>query len=144
MKNIIMSEKFQKLSETLVSQVIESIKFDTNGLVPAIAQDEDTKEVLMMAWMNDDAIKETLDTGMACYFSRSRSKLWRKGEESGHVQILKEFRIDCDADTILLIVDQKGVACHTGRPNCFFKKVDDGSIKIISEVLSDPKTVSKK
>tara|TARA_B100000676_G_C17987115_1_gene792603 strand:+ start:507 stop:941 length:435 start_codon:yes stop_codon:yes gene_type:complete len=144
LKKIIMSETSHKLSETLIRKVIESIKFDANGLVPAIAQDEDTKEVLMMAWMNGDAIKETLDSGMACYYSRSRSKLWRKGEESGHVQILKEFRIDCDADTILLIVDQKGVACHTGRPNCFFKKVDDGSIKIISEVLIDPKTVYKK
>tara|TARA_Y100001934_G_scaffold254245_1_gene319936 strand:- start:3548 stop:3982 length:435 start_codon:yes stop_codon:yes gene_type:complete len=144
LKKIIMSETSHKLSETLIRKVIESIKFDANGLVPAIAQDEDTKEVLMMAWMNGDAIKETLVSGMACYYSRSRSKLWRKGEESGHVQILKEFRIDCDADTILLIVDQKGVACHTGRPNCFFKKVDDGSIKIISEVLIDPKTVYKK
>src|SRR5207248_11485425 len=95
--------------------VIAVIAFDGNGLVPAIAQQHDTGEVLMMAWMNREAVAETLATGRVCYWSRSRNRLWRKGETSGQRQHLKEFRIDCDGDTILLLVDQEGVACHTGR-----------------------------
>jgi phosphoribosyl-AMP cyclohydrolase len=101
--------------------VLEAIRFDANGLVPAIAQQHDTGEVLMMAWMNVESVRETLATGQVCYFSRSRGKLWRKGETSGQTQRLKELRVDCDGDTLLLLVHQDGVACHTGRRNCFFR-----------------------
>ena len=108
------------------ASVIDAITFDSNGLVPAIAQQHDTGEVLMMAWMNTDSVAETLDTGRVCYWSRSRQSLWRKGESSGQIQQLVEMRIDCDADTLLLLVDQTGVACHTGRRSCFFRAVRDG------------------
>lgn len=119
--------------------ILDAIRFDNSGLVPAIAQQFDTGEVLMMAWMNRDAIAETLKTGRVCYWSRSRAKLWRKGETSGQEQALKEFRWDCDGDTVLLQVDQKGVACHTGRHNCFFNAVRDGTAEVIAEVEVDPK-----
>ena len=119
-------------------EVISSIKFDSNGLVPAIAQQFDSGEVLMMAWMNADALAETLDTGRVCYWSRSRQSLWRKGETSGQTQSLKEMIIDCDNDTLLLKVDQIGVACHTGRRSCFFSAVRDGSLITIAEQLVDP------
>jgi phosphoribosyl-AMP cyclohydrolase len=102
-------------ADDTIEQALAKIAFDGDGLVPAIAQQYDTGEVLMMAWMNADAVRETLATGAACYWSRSRGKLWRKGESSGQTQALKELRIDCDGDTLLLQVDQKGVACHTGR-----------------------------
>ena len=105
----------------------------------AIAQQFDTGEVLMMAWMNRDAVTETLQTGKVCYWSRSRGKLWRKGESSGQTQTLKDFRWDCDADTVLILVDQVGVACHTGRRNCFFNAVRDGDPAEIAEVEIDPK-----
>jgi phosphoribosyl-AMP cyclohydrolase len=108
--------------------VLVAISFDANGLVPAIAQQHDTGEVLMMAWMNADSVRETLATGQVCYFSRSRGKLWRKGETSGQIQHLKELRIDCDGDTLLLLVDQRGVACHTGRRNCFFRAARNGGL----------------
>jgi phosphoribosyl-AMP cyclohydrolase len=97
------------------------LRFDDNGLIPAIAQQHDTGEVLMMAWMNREAVDETLRTGWVCYYSRSRKALWRKGDSSGHTQRLVDFRIDCDEDTILLLVDQTGVACHTGQRSCFFR-----------------------
>ncbi len=119
--------------------IITKLKFSDDGLVPAIAQQHDTGEVLMMAWMNAQAVRETLTTGRVCYFSRSRQSLWRKGESSGQVQTLKKFRIDCDQDTILLLVDQVGVACHTGRRNCFFEEVNsDGEVSIIADVEIDP------
>lgn len=118
--------------------VLDAIAFNADGLVPAIAQQFDTGEVLMMAWMNRDAVAETLETGRACYWSRSRKKLWRKGETSGQIQTLKDFRWDCDADTVLLLVDQTGVACHTGRRNCFFNAVRDGKTKVIADVEADP------
>src|SRR5438874_9444486 len=112
------------------------------GLVPAIAQDAETGEVLMLAWMNKDAFEETLRTGRACYFSRSRNKLWRKGEESGHVQEVRGVFLDCDADTILLKVKQiGGAACHEGYKSCFFRKVEDGELKTIAERVFDPKAV---
>ncbi|WP_169568790.1 phosphoribosyl-AMP cyclohydrolase [Sneathiella limimaris] len=114
------------------------LKFNSDGLIPAIAQQHDTGEVLMMAWMNRDAIDETLQTGQVCYWSRSRKGLWRKGESSGQVQKLVKFRVDCDGDTILLLVDQKGVACHTGRRNCFYNEVSDGQVSIIADVEIDP------
>jgi phosphoribosyl-AMP cyclohydrolase len=116
-----------------------------NGLVPAIAQDAETGEVLMLAWMNREAYEETLRTGRAVYYSRSRGKLWRKGEESGHVQEVREILIDCDADTILLKVHQVGgAACHEGYKSCFFRKVEDGDLKVVATRVFDPKVVYKK
>ena len=123
------------------AEVLTAIAFDADGLVPVIAQQHDTGEVLMMAWMNREAIAETLRTGQACYWSRSRNRLWRKGEKSGQSQRLVELRIDCDNDTVLLLVDQTGVACHTGRRSCFFRAVRDGRLEIISEVEIDPETL---
>ena len=122
-----------------VPAVVEAITFNADGLVAAIAQQYDTGEVLMMAWMNRDAVAETLGSGRVCYWSRSRDKLWRKGETSGQVQVLKDFRWDCDADTVLVQVDQEGVACHTGRRNCFFNAVREGKPAVIAEVEVDPK-----
>jgi len=121
-----------------IDTVVESLKYNDDGLIPAIAQQHDTGEVLMMAWMNEAAVRETLKTGKVCYWSRSRGKLWRKGESSGQVQTLKELRWDCDADTLLLQVDQAGVACHTGRRNCFYNAVRNGEVKKIAEVEIDP------
>jgi len=118
--------------------VVDAIAFNADGLVPAIAQQFDSGEVLMMAWMNRDAVAETLRTGRVCYWSRSRRRLWRKGETSGQTQVLKEFRWDCDADTVLVLVDQTGVACHTGRRNCFFNAVREGKPAVIAEVEVDP------
>ncbi|PHS78173.1 MAG: phosphoribosyl-AMP cyclohydrolase [Rhodospirillaceae bacterium] len=114
------------------------LKYNADGLIPAIAQQHDTGEVLMMAWMNSDAVIETLTTGRVCYYSRSRSKLWRKGESSGQVQMLNDFRWDCDDDTVLLQVDQKGVACHTGRHNCFYNAVRENQATVIADVEIDP------
>ena len=122
------------------------VDFDkSGGLVPAIAQDAATGEVLMLAWMNRDAFEETVRTGRAVYFSRSRNKLWRKGEESGNVQEVKEIRLDCDTDTILLRVNQiGGAACHEGYKSCFFRKLEAGELKVIAERVFDPKQVYKK
>ncbi len=119
-------------TDTQANAVLAAISFDANGLVPAIAQQHDTGEVLMMAWMNADAIRETLATGRVCYFSRSRNRLWRKGESSGQTQHLKDFRIDCDGDTLLLLVQQDGVACHTGRRNCFYRAAREGVVTEIA------------
>jgi phosphoribosyl-AMP cyclohydrolase len=119
------------------------LKFNDDGLIPAIAQQHDTGEVLMMAWMNRDAVAETLLTGRVCYYSRSRQRLWRKGESSGQEQALRELRWDCDADTLLMLVDQKGVACHTGRRSCFFNAVRDGEITVIIEPEVNPKELYK-
>ncbi len=118
--------------------VTDALKYTGDGLVPAIAQQHDSGEVLMMAWMNRESIAETLRTGVVCYWSRSRGKLWRKGETSGQVQTLVDFRWDCDGDTLLLLVDQKGVACHTGRHNCFFNAIRDGAPAVIADVEIDP------
>lgn len=126
------------MSDDVAGKVIGELAFNADGLVPVIAQQADTGEVLMMAWMNADAVRETLTTGRVCYWSRSRGALWRKGESSGQIQTLKEFRWDCDSDTVLLQVDQTGVACHTGRRNCFFNAVRDGEIVVIAEVEKDP------
>jgi phosphoribosyl-AMP cyclohydrolase len=117
----------------------------SSGLVPAIAQDYDTGEVLMLAWMNREAYEETLRTNRAVYFSRSRNKLWRKGEESGHVQEVHGVFVDCDADTILLKVKQLGgAACHEGYKSCFFRQVEGDGLKVIAERVFDPKAVYKK
>jgi phosphoribosyl-AMP cyclohydrolase len=118
--------------------VLEKLPFSQQGLIPAIAQQHDTGEVLMMAWMNRESIEETLSTGRVCYFSRSRQKLWRKGETSGQVQHLKEMRLDCDGDTLLLIVDQTGPACHTGRKSCFYNLIKDDKVIVDAEPLIDP------
>ena len=105
---------------------INEVNFDANGLVPVIAQEYGTNKVLMFAWMNHEALQLTAETKQAVYWSRSRHKLWRKGEESGHQQLVHEIRLDCDEDVILIIVEQiGGIACHTGRHHCFFKKLDD-------------------
>jgi phosphoribosyl-AMP cyclohydrolase len=115
------------------------------GLVPAIAQDAETGAVLMLAWMNREAFEETLRTGRAVYFSRSRGKLWRKGEESGHVQEVRGIYVDCDADTILLKVHQiGGAACHEGYQSCFFRKVDGERLQVIAERVFDPRSVYRK
>jgi phosphoribosyl-AMP cyclohydrolase len=119
-------------------ELLALVSFNADGLVPAIAQQHDTGEVLMMAWMNRDAIDETLNTGRVCYYSRSRAGLWRKGETSGQIQHLKELRVDCDGDTLLLLVDQTGVACHTGRRSCFYRAAKDGTVVTILEVETTP------
>lgn len=106
--------------------MLDTLHFGDHGLIPAIAQQHDTGEVLMLAWMNRESIAETLRTGRVCYWSRSRQALWRKGETSGQVQRLVELRLDCDGDTLLLLVDQHGVACHTGRRSCFYRAARDG------------------
>ncbi|WP_448187635.1 phosphoribosyl-AMP cyclohydrolase [Azospirillum sp. sgz301742] len=120
------------------SDVLAAIRFNDDGLVPAIAQQVGSGEVLMMAWMNRAAVVETLTTGRVCYWSRSRKGLWRKGETSGQTQHLKEFRVDCDGDTLLLMVQQDGVACHTGRRACFFRAVRDGALVTVMDVATDP------
>jgi phosphoribosyl-AMP cyclohydrolase len=116
----------------------------TDGLLPAIAQSASTGEVLMLAWMNSEAYAETLQTGYATYYSRSRKRLWRKGEESGHRQAVRDIRIDCDADTILLSVDQQGAACHEGYPTCFFRKRTEEGWQIDQTRLVDPATLYDK
>jgi phosphoribosyl-AMP cyclohydrolase len=126
---------------TEADAVVKAITFDSNGLVPAIAQQHDTGEVLMMAWMNEAAVRETIATRRVCYFSRSRGRLWRKGETSGQAQRLIDLRIDCDGDTLLVLVDQDGVACHTGRRNCFFQAWRDGSLQPIADVQIPPEAL---
>jgi len=123
---------------------LDEINWDVNGLVPAIAQDYKTGKVLMVAWMNREALQQTSDTKQAVYWSRSRSKLWRKGEESGHTQKVHEIRVDCDEDVILLSVEQiGGIACHTGRHNCFFKKLENGNWKTVEPVIKNPEDIYK-
>jgi phosphoribosyl-AMP cyclohydrolase len=124
-----------------IERALSDIKFDRDGLVPAIAQQHDTGEILMVAWMNRDAVRTSLTEGRACYWSRSRAKLWRKGETSGQVQLLRELRIDCDGDTVLLLVDQRGVACHTGRRSCFFRAWRDGGWAVIAAPQVPPATL---
>lgn len=123
------------------SQVLEHISWNADSLIPAIAQQYDTREVLMLAWMNLAALKETLESGRVCYWSRSRQQLWRKGESSGQIQELREMRFDCDGDTLLLLVDQTGPACHTGRRTCFFNLAQGDKLMVDKPVLIDPKTL---
>ena len=121
---------------------LDEINWDANGLIPAIAQEHSTGKILMVAWMNREALQLTYDTRQAVYWSRSRNKLWRKGEESGHIQKVHEIRVDCDEDVILLSVDQiGGIACHTGRHNCFFKKLENDQWLIDQPVIKDPKDI---
>ncbi len=113
-----------------LESILSEIKFNADGLVPAIAQAADSGKVLMLAWMNIDALRETIQSGRVCYFSRSRNALWRKGETSGHTQLLVSLRIDCDGDTILLEVEQAGPACHTNRPSCFYLHLKGDSVEV--------------
>jgi phosphoribosyl-AMP cyclohydrolase len=126
----------------IVQRILGMIAFNADGLVPAIAQKGENGPVLMLAWMNRDALRETLETGWATYWSRSRKAIWRKGETSGHRQRVLEFRFDCDNDTVLMIVEQTGVACHTGRMSCMFNAVRGGQIEIIHPIEAAP-TASK-
>lgn len=133
---------------TADSNWLAAVTFDQNGLIPAIAQDADTGTILMVAWMNAESLAETFATGRAVYWSRSRQRLWRKGEESGHVQQLLELRLDCDGDVLLLKVKQEGgIACHTGRESCFFRRLDgdpDQAVWTITDpVLKDPEQIYK-
>ena len=124
------------------SALATEIRWNEQGLIPAIAQDWQTGEVLMLAWMNSDALQLTIDEGRAVYWSRSRQALWRKGEESGHVQRLKELRIDCDADTVLMKVEQVGgIACHTGRRSCLYRQLDDGVWRVTDEIIKQPEDI---
>jgi len=121
---------------------LDDIKWTDEGLVPAIAQDADNGDILMMAWMNRESLALTVQEGQAVYWSRSRGKLWRKGESSGHQQVLRDIRLDCDADVILLKVEQKsGIACHTGRRSCFYRTLKDGRWVSAEPVLKDPNAI---
>lgn len=122
-----------------LSEALDNLAFNDAGLVPVIAQQHDTGEVLMFAWMNRAAIEETLATGQVCYYSRSRKTLWRKGESSGQTQTLKALRVDCDGDVLLASVEQTGAACHTGRRDCFFWELDNDTARIDKSPLVDPK-----
>ncbi len=126
-----------------IEALLAEVRFDPQGLVPAIAQQHDTGEVLMMAWMDRNAVVETMQTGRACYWSRSRKAPWRKGDTSGHIQTVVDFRVDCDGDTVLMLVDQTGVACHTGRHNCFFRAIRDGRLQEIAPVQIDMTRIGK-
>lgn len=128
-----------------MSNFVSNIKFNSEGLVPVVAQAADSKEVLMMAWMNKEAVEKTLQTGEVYYWSRSRNSLWRKGEASGHTQKLKKILVDCDNDTLLVLVEQRGVACHTGRRSCFFSEFRDGNlIEVIKQEMNPKEIYAKK
>ncbi|HGG59336.1 MAG TPA: phosphoribosyl-AMP cyclohydrolase [Gammaproteobacteria bacterium] len=135
------TERSDKGASFPLADALSSLKYNSDGLIPAIAQQHDTGEVLMMAWMNKQSLQETLETGRVCFWSRSRQKLWRKGESSGQIQRLKAIRVDCDGDTLLLSVDQTGPACHTGRKSCFYNLIKDNEILVESEPLIDPDTL---
>lgn len=123
---------------------LDAVRWDAAGLVTAIAQEVGSERILMVAWMNREALAQTAATGRAVYWSRSRGRLWRKGEESGHVQRVRELRLDCDGDVILMKVEQQGgIACHTGRHSCFFSRLEDGQWVAVDPVLRDPETIYK-
>ncbi len=125
-----------------MSDWLDALQWNTDGLVPAIAQDAETGDVLMMAWMNREALTLTRETGQAVYWSRSRQKLWFKGEQSGHTQEVAEIRIDCDADVLLLRIRQKGgISCHTGRRRCFFRVLDNDEWRIDEEIIKNPEEI---
>jgi len=122
-----------------VTDWLDQVKWNQEGLVPAIAQDAATGRVLMLAWMNREALRKTATEGIAVYWSRSRNRLWRKGESSGHVQRVREIRLDCDGDAILLQVEQAGgIACHTGRRHCFYRRLHDGDWQVVERVIKTP------
>lgn len=123
----------------------DELKWSNDGLLPAIAQDAESGKVLMVAWMSPESLRLTVSEGRAVYWSRSRNKLWHKGEESGHVQTVREIRVDCDADVILMQVEQHGnIACHTGRESCFFRKLKDGKWSEVDPVLKNPEEIYRK
>ena len=130
-----LKELESKASGTIfdLDSILKVLKFNQDGLIPAVAQDIDTKEVLMLAWMDDKAIRSTLEEGQVCYYSRSRKAYWKKGEESGHKQRMVEMYIDCDGDSILLLVNQEGPACHTNRPGCFYLRAEKNTVMISSD-----------
>jgi phosphoribosyl-AMP cyclohydrolase len=130
-----------EISDATIRDALAAIAFDRDGLVPAVAQQHDSGEILMLAWMNREAVEATLREARAVYWSRSRLRLWRKGEKSGQIQRLVEFRIDCDGDAIVLAVDQSGVACHTGRRSCFFRALRNGKLETIGAVEIDPRAL---
>lgn len=142
-----MSEPFKALERAPrdschpLAEILAAVGFNADGLIPAIAQQHDSGEVLMMAWMNREALEETLRTGRVCYWSRSRGKLWRKGESSGQQQHLKSAALDCDGDTLLLQVDQTGPACHSGRRSCFYVALEEDQARIVTAPLIDPDTL---
>ena len=133
------------MNEKSTPSWLDRVRFDDKGLLPVIAQEQETGDVLMMAWMNREALEKTAQTQRAVYFSRSRGKLWFKGEESGHVQAVHEIRLDCDNDVVLLRVTQRGhspgIACHTGRHSCFFSVLRNGQWQAVDPVLKDPATI---
>ncbi|MGH1487200.1 MAG: phosphoribosyl-AMP cyclohydrolase [Cellvibrionaceae bacterium] len=135
-------EPLSQGSQVDLQSALQHLRFDENGLIPAIAQQQSSGEVLMMAWMNKDSLQETLETRQVCYWSRSRQALWRKGESSGNIQTLVELRIDCDGDTLLCVVDQKGPACHTDRTNCFYLRADDKDLSVIANPVTSSETSS--
>jgi len=120
---------------------LDAVHFDENGLVPAIVQDVETDQVLMMAYMTEETLRETLETGQMVYWSRSRQERWVKGQTSGHIQAVEEVRLDCDGDTLLFMVDQEGGACHTGHRSCFYRRVEDGGLVAEGEKAFDPDAV---
>lgn len=133
------------MNRTISKESINEIRFNEDGLIPAIAQDHITNKILMVAWMNAEALQLTVKENRAIYWSRSRQKLWRKGEESGNIQSLKALFLDCDADVLILKVDQLGgISCHTGRHNCFYRKLIDGEWQVVEDVIKDPTTIYKK
>lgn len=142
-----MSDTFKTLERAAggrrvpLASILDAIRFNADGLIPAIAQQHDSGEVLMMAWMNREALEETLRTGRVCYWSRSRGQPWRKGERSGQQQHLKSAALDCDGDTLLLQVDQTGPACHSGRRSCFYIVLEGDDARIASDPLIDPATL---
>jgi phosphoribosyl-AMP cyclohydrolase len=130
------------MSESVPASWLEDVYWNQDGLVPAIAQDAETGRILMMAWMNRESLQLTANEGRAVYWSRSRNRLWRKGEESGHVQTVREVRLDCDADVIVLQVEQiGGIACHTGRESCFYRVLRDGKWHTVDPVIKDPEQI---
>lgn len=137
-------ESLQSGDSVPLAAALDELPWNVDGLLPAIAQQFDSGEVLMMAWMNREALDETLASGRVCYWSRSRQSLWRKGESSGQVQMLRGLRLDCDGDTILLEVDQTGPACHTGRRDCFYNRVEDDRLVVDKAPLIDPGELYRK
>lgn len=130
---------------TMTDAWLDEIRWSDDGLVPVIAQEAGSGRVLMFAWMNREALKKTAETGEAVYWSRSRGRLWHKGEESGHIQKVREIRLDCDADVVLLTVEQLGgIACHTGRASCFYRKLSEGRWIEVEPVLKDPEAIYRK
>lgn len=121
---------------------LDEVKYNADGLVPAIAQDAETGKILMFAWMNRESLQQTVEKNEVVYYSRSRQQLWHKGESSGHTQLLKEIRIDCDNDVILLMIEQVGgIACHTGRESCLYRRYEDGEWKVVEDVIKSPEEI---